>query len=90
LDKSVADPNLYYLREGLLLVILMIYVDDLYMTGNSSSKLHEIKHKIMHQYEMTDLSSIQRYLGVKFSTLPKGILLHQQSFLTKILKDFDM
>ena len=38
--KSDADPNLYYLRVGDEPLILVLYVDDLFLTG--SSKL--IKH----------------------------------------------
>jgi hypothetical protein len=39
---------------------------------------------------MSDLGPIQKHLGVEFVALPEGMLLHQRSYLLKVLEDFDM
>jgi hypothetical protein len=33
-NKSVADPNLYYHIDGNECLILVLYVDDLFLTGS--------------------------------------------------------
>jgi hypothetical protein len=63
---SDADSNLYYLKEGNIIIILMIYVDDLYMTGDSPDKSQEICEEVMAHYKMFDLGPIQKYLSVEF------------------------
>lgn len=68
----------------------MLYVDDIYIKGNSQVKISEIKSDLMRQYEMSDLGEIQKYLGVEFSRSPQVLLLHQKSYITKVLKDFNM
>lgn len=64
--RSISDPNLYSLKEYSLIVPLMLYVDDMYITGNNQSKFFEIKSDLMTHYEMSDLGEIKRYLGVEF------------------------
>lgn len=68
----------------------MLYVDDMYITGNSQVKISEIKSDLMRQYEMSNLGEIQKYLGIEFSRSPQGLLFHQKSYITKVLKDFNM
>ncbi len=89
-NKSNADPNLYILCEGGLVVILMVYVDDLYLTGNAPAIVQEIKHQHMKQYEMTHLGPITKYLGLEFTKLGEGVFIHQRSYILRILHDFDM
>lgn len=85
-----SDSNLYVLRENCLIVILMLYVDDMYITWNNQLKISKIKSDLMRQYEMSDLGKIQIYLGVEFSWSSQGLLLHQKSNITKVSKDFNM
>lgn len=62
----------------------------MYITGNSQVKIYEIKSDLMRQYEMSKLDEIQKYLEVEFSQSPQVLLLHQKSYITKVLKDFNM
>jgi hypothetical protein len=68
----------------------MIYVNDLFITGNHEGQISEIKSTLMKQYAMTYLGEIKRYLGVEFNRVPQGLFLHQQVYLEAILDEFDM
>ena len=52
--KSDADPNLYYLRVGDELLILILYVDDLFLTG-SSKLIKDCKENMAIEFDMKDL-----------------------------------
>lgn len=88
--RSNADPNLYFLQEGASIVLLLLYVDDLLITGNDSTKVVEEKKKLQEKYEMKDLGEIRKYLGVEFAHTPSGLLLHQRSYAEQILQECDM
>jgi hypothetical protein len=45
-------------------VILVLYVDDLLITGNSSSIIHDVQQALMEQFEMTDLGLLHYFLGL--------------------------
>jgi hypothetical protein len=81
---STADPNLYFVWRGSSVVILLIYVDDLLLTGNDSQLISQLKSQLMSQYKMKDLGPITRYLGVEFSCNSDSIAIHQSQYALKI------
>jgi hypothetical protein len=44
----------------------------------------------MNQYKMSNLGAINKYLDVEFVRLPEDLFLHQKSYVTKVLKEFNM
>ena len=60
--KSKADSNLYYKVEGDRPVILLLYVDDLFVTGEEAL-ISETKKKLSSEFEMKDLGLMHYFLG---------------------------
>ena len=52
--KSDANPNLYYLTIGNEPLILVLYVDDLFLTG-SSRLIKDCKENLTGEFKMKDL-----------------------------------
>jgi hypothetical protein len=52
--KSKADSNLYYKIENDDQVILLLYVDDLFLTGNEKLII-DCKKNLASEFEMKDL-----------------------------------
>ena len=46
-------------------IILILYVDDLLIMGNSQPMIHSIKKQLMAVYQMKDLGAATSYLGIK-------------------------
>lgn len=55
---------------------MMLYVNDLLITGNDLDLIHDMKHRLNARYKMKDLGSMQCYLGVEFHRSSHGFLLH--------------
>lgn len=55
LYRNDADYNLYFLRNGTKIVVLILYVDDLLITSNDSEKMAWLKDQLQNRFEMTDL-----------------------------------
>ena len=63
-SKSVADPNLYYNNVGDECLILVLYVDDLFLT-DSESLIVECKRALAYEFKMKDLGMMHYFLGLE-------------------------
>jgi hypothetical protein len=62
--KSEEDSNLYYNIFGGEPLILVLYVDDLFLTG-SERLITECKRDIASKYKMKDLGLMHYFLGLE-------------------------
>ena len=62
--KSKADSNLYYKVVGDRPVLLLLYVDDLFLTGEEEL-ISETKKQLSSDFEMKDLRLMHYFLGVE-------------------------
>lgn len=88
--RSALDPNLYFFFDGSQTAIILLFVDDLLLTGNSSSLISSLKQKLQAKYRMKDLGPVTRYLGVDFLTTSHGILLHQKPYALRFAEQYDL
>lgn len=63
-SKSEADPNLYYKVVDGQPVILLLYVDDLFLTGDEKL-IDECKRELATEFEMKDIGMIHYFLGLE-------------------------
>jgi hypothetical protein len=87
--KSKADSNLYFKVMNNELVILLLYVDDLFLTGEEKL-ITKCKKRLASEFEMKDLSLMHYFLGLEVWQSPKRIFLNQGKYTVEILKRFDM
>jgi hypothetical protein len=81
-DKIVADPNLYYHIVGDKCLILVLYVDDLFLTG-SESLIVECKCALTSKFGMKDLG-MMHYLGLEVWQRSDEIFLCQGKYTVEI------
>ena len=62
--KSKADSNLYYKIEDDGIMILLLYVDDMFLT-KEGKPIIECKKKLVAEFEMTDLGMMHYFLGLE-------------------------
>jgi hypothetical protein len=60
-EKSEADPNLYYIMVGEDPLILLLYVDDLLITG-AKRLINNYKESLASEFEMTDIRLMHYFL----------------------------
>jgi hypothetical protein len=88
-NKSVADPNLYYHIVGDEYLILVLYVDDLFLSG-SESLIVECKRALASEFEMKDLGMMHYFLGLEVWQRTDEIFPSQGKYTVEILKKFGM
>ena len=62
--KSKVNPNLYFKVMDDDPVILLLYVDDLFLTRNEK-EIIECKKKLADEFQMKDLGLMHYFLGLE-------------------------
>ena len=87
--KSKANPNLYFKIVDDGPVILLLYVDDLFLT-DEEKLITDCKKKLVVEFEMKDLGPMHYFLGLEVWRSSKEIFLNQGKYVVEILKRFYM
>ena len=70
------DHNLYLkLIHGYLMIILL-YVDDLLITGSSKKEIAFLKEAMNHAFSMIDLGLLSQFLGMEIAQSQHEIKIH--------------
>jgi hypothetical protein len=73
-EKSEADPNLYFIVVGEDPLILLLYVDDLFITG-AERLINSCKESLASEFEMIDIGLMHYFLGLEVWQAPEHIFL---------------
>ena len=63
-QASLADSSLFISRYGKLIVYLLVYVDDIVLTGNNPQFLNSLISQLNKAFELKDLGSLHYFLGI--------------------------
>nr|GFC72643.1 ribonuclease H-like domain-containing protein [Tanacetum cinerariifolium] len=75
-----------WFQWGSYIDYLLLYVDDIVLTASSTSLLQRIITLIHSEFAMTDLGSLNYFLGISAQRSKFGLFLSQSKFVVGILK----
>jgi len=88
--KSKADSNLYYkVADDGPVMILLLYVDDLFLTGNKKL-IVGCKRELSIEFKMKDMWPLHYLFGLEVWQGSNDIFLGQEKYTVEILKKFGM
>ena len=61
--RSNVDPNLYFKVDRERPLILVLYVDDLFLTG-ADRLIHQCNRELASEFEMKDLGLMHYFIGL--------------------------
>lgn len=88
--RSDNDHALYTKEVHGKLLVVCIYVDDLIVTGEDKNMMEKCKTMMEREFEMSDLGSLNYFLGMKIVRSQEGIFLSQQCYAKRLLKNYNM
>lgn len=77
-------------NRGTSFTALLIYVDDVILTGNSLDEIDSVKHFLHKSFRIKDLGDLKYFLGLEVSRSKLGIHLCQRKYALDILSDTGM
>jgi hypothetical protein len=72
------------------IVVIVIYVDDLIITGDNDVDIFDLKKLLKQKFEMKDLGKLRYFLGIEVIQSPKGIWLLQRQYALNKLSEYGM
>lgn len=88
--QSNSDHTLFLKRKGNLITCLIIYVDDMVITGNDEEKINNLKKKLFLEFEMKDLGNLKYFLGIEVLRSKQGIFMYQKKYILDLLAETGM
>ncbi|CAL8991820.1 unnamed protein product [Prunus brigantina] len=75
-------------KEGV--VSLIIYVDDMIVTGDDQAEMQNLQKYLASEFEMKSLGDLQYFLGIEVARSKHGIFLSQRKYILDLLAETGM
>jgi hypothetical protein len=62
----------FFSRRG---TALIVYVDDIVMTGNDDKEIRNLKNCLLNEFEMKDLGMLKYFLSIEVARSKHGIFI---------------
>ena len=89
-QRSNADSSLFVRTSSVGKLVVLIYVDDLIVTGDNSEEVHFLKQALQRKFALKDLGRLKYFLGIELATSQKGLFLNQRKYVLDLLKDANL
>lgn len=88
--NSKSDSSMFILRSNNDCVVVLVYVDDIIVTGSSDSMLSRFLGKLKEAFPVTDLGDLHYFLGIQVTRSSSGMFLSQSKYAKDILEKWNM
>ncbi|GKA86170.1 ribonuclease H-like domain-containing protein [Tanacetum coccineum] len=88
--QSKNDHSLYIKNDGDVSLYLLLYVDDLVITGNSKTKIKSFKSFLNKKFKINDLGELKYFLGIEVLKTKNGLCLNQRKYCLELLHEFGL
>ncbi|RVW56445.1 Retrovirus-related Pol polyprotein from transposon RE1 [Vitis vinifera] len=89
--QGQADHTLFVKKSHAgKMAILIVYVDDIILSGNDMEELQNLKKYLSEEFEVKDLENLKYFLGMEVARSRKGIVVSQRKYILDLLKETGM
>jgi hypothetical protein len=83
--QSQYDSSLFQCKTPAGLVFLLVYVDDIVITGTDSILIGNLKQNLQASFHMKNLGPLTYFLGLEVHTDSSGIFLNQRKYTQDLI-----
>ena len=87
---TYSDSSLFVKPVGQSVVILLLYVDDIIITGSATDAITEVIGALHSEFDIKDLGNLHYFLGIQITQQPNGLYLSQSKYISDLLAKTDM
>ncbi|KAJ9539011.1 hypothetical protein OSB04_031744 [Centaurea solstitialis] len=88
--KGSVDSTLFLMKEGELIVVIQIYVDDIIFGSTSRELCKKFEMVMTEEFKMSMMGEINFFLGLQVRQFSDGIFINQSKYIFDLLKKYDM
>ncbi|GJV19603.1 retrovirus-related pol polyprotein from transposon TNT 1-94 [Tanacetum coccineum] len=85
--QSKTDYSLFVKKHNESFTIVLVYVDDLLITGNDEEQISSLKPQLSSVFHMKYLGEVNYFLGLEISRTAQGIFISQHKYTKDLLKE---
>ena len=83
--QSNSDHTLFLKHRCGKVTALIIYVDDMVVTGDDFEEIQKLQDQLSSEFEMKDLGSLKYFLGIEVARAKNCIVLSQRKYVLDLL-----
>ncbi|GKE24187.1 ribonuclease H-like domain-containing protein, partial [Tanacetum coccineum] len=87
---SKSDYSLFTKTDSGMFLALLVYVDDIIITGNSLIYIEKFKTFLKSKFQIKDLGKLKYFLGIEVIETGKGLCLSQRKYCLDLLSVFGL
>jgi Reverse transcriptase (RNA-dependent DNA polymerase) len=89
-NQSDSYHTLFFKRKQGKLTLLIIYVDDMIITGDDLDEIKRLEERLAGEFEMKNLGGLKFFLGIEVTRSKQGIILSQRKYILDLLTEVGM
>ena len=89
-DQSNFDHTLFLKKRTNQITCLIIYVDDMAITGNDAEEIYDLKKKLSLEFDIKDSGNLKYFLGIEVLRSKKGIFISQRKYILDLSEETGM
>lgn len=82
---SKADSSLFVFCNNSITIILLVYVDDIVITGNNVTKIQYMIDALGQEFAIKDLGQLNFFLGMEVKYNANGVTLSQSKYANELI-----
>nr|GEV49200.1 ribonuclease H-like domain-containing protein [Tanacetum cinerariifolium] len=88
--QSSNDHSLFTKSKNNKFIALLIYVDDIVITGNCVDEIDKFKIFLKSKFKIKDLGHLKYFLGIQVIKTGKDLCLSQRKYCLELLKEYGL
>lgn len=87
---SESDSSLFIKKHQGQMVVVLLYVDDIILTGSNYGEVTRLQDELSLRFEMKKLGELGTFLGLQIENLEEGLFVSQINYAKKLVDKFGM
>ncbi|PWA97255.1 ribonuclease H-like domain-containing protein [Artemisia annua] len=88
--QSKSDYSLFTKYDSGVFIALLVYVDDIIITGNNVDAIEDFKRYLKTKFQIKDLGKLKYFLGIEVIETKSGVCLSQRKYCLDLLSEFGL
>ena len=86
-QQSNSDHTLFLKHRLGKVTALIVYVDDMIITGDDAEEISRLQEQLSTEFEMKNLGGLKYFLGIEVARSRQGIFLSQRKYVLDLLSE---
>lgn len=88
--NSTADTSVFTYIEGKNILYILVYIDDIIVTGSSAHLVDAIIHVLSNRFSLKQPADLNYFLGIEVTRTASGLRLMQRRYILDLLAKVNM